>query len=140
MSVDPVRRRTMQAVKSVNTTPEIQVRKLLASEGFRFRLHRKDLPGVPDVVLPGRKKVIFVHGCFWHSHSCTRGKRTPKENSGYWIDKRKKNVRRDRLVLRSLKQLGWETTVVWECELKKVEEVRIRLLNFLGRVGRVAHI
>ncbi len=132
MPADPVRRRTMQAVKSVDTAPEIKVRKLLTSEGFRFRLHRKDLPGVPDVVLPGRKKVIFVHGCFWHSHSCARGKRTPKENSAYWIDKRKKNVKRDRLALRSLKQLGWETTVVWECELKKIEDVRIRLLNFLA--------
>jgi DNA mismatch endonuclease (patch repair protein) len=133
MPVDPVRRRTMQAVKSANTTPEIQVRKLLASEGFRFRLHRKDLPGVPDVVLPGRKKVIFVHGCFWHSHSCRRGKRTPKENSVYWIEKRSKNALRDARNIRLLSDMGWQTEIVWECELSDIASVRDRLLRFLER-------
>jgi DNA mismatch endonuclease Vsr len=108
MPVDPVRRRTMQAVKSVDTTPEIKVRKLLASEGFRFRLHRKDLPGVPDVVFPGQKKVILVHGCFWHSHSCARGQTNPQRELCLLDrqEKEKRNEGHGRVTLTSTIGLG----------------------------------
>lgn len=139
MSVDPVRRRTMQAVKSTNTTPELCIRNILTVEGFRFRLHRKDLPGVPDIVLPGRKKAIFVNGCFWHSHSCSRGKREPKHNADYWFEKRKRNVLRDRRNRRLLNKMGWVSIAVWECDLKNPSRVKNRLLRFLQDDSPVRH-
>lgn len=105
----------MRKVKSKDTGPEKKVRSLLHSLGFRFRLHRKDLPGKPDIVLPKYKTVIFVHGCFWHGHDCKRGDRIPKENKSYWIRKLKDNVNRDKRNIEELSGAGWSVVVVWEC-------------------------
>lgn len=114
---DPHRSRIMRAVKSANTQPEMIVRSLVHRMGFRFRLHRKDLPGTPDLTFPRLRKVIFVHGCFWHGHNCPRGARVPVHNRDYWIAKIARNVERDRKVRRSLRRLGWQSLVVWECKL-----------------------
>jgi len=110
----------MACVKSSNTTPEIQVRKLLHSIGYRFRLHRRDLPGNPDIVLPKYKTVIFVHGCFWHGcPTCHHAQIRPKTNSMYWEKKLDRNLQRDIDNLATLRKLGWNSLVVWECETKK---------------------
>ena len=94
-AVTPVRRRIMQAVKGRDTNPEMIVRRITHSLGYRYRLHCKELPGKPDLVFRPRKKIIFIHGCFWHGHYCKRGNRTPKTNRKYWVEKIKKNVERD---------------------------------------------
>jgi len=122
----------MRQVKSKNTSPELRVRSLLHRMGYRFRLHRRDLPGAPDIVFPGRKKVIFVHGCFWHGHSCPRGSRLPKSNAEYWKKKIAKNKERDRRHIEELLDLGWEALVVWECEVKDIDSLSERLRGFLG--------
>lgn len=121
----------MRAVLSQNTTPELAVRKIVHRLGFRFRLHRADLPGKPDLVLPKWRKVIFVHGCFWHQHSCKRGNRTPKTRVEYWQKKLSGNRRRDRRNRDQLKRLGWSVLVVWECQTKNVEKLTQRLIRFL---------
>lgn len=108
----------MRQVKGRNTTPEIKVRKALTKLGARYRLHRKDLPGNPDIVMPGRKLALFVHGCFWHGHDCARGARVPKQNRDYWVAKVGRNVARDAKNAEALAALGWRVEVVWECELK----------------------
>jgi|SRR6266436_2922971 len=128
-----LRSRIMRAVKSADTTPELIVRSLAHRMGYRFRLHRKDLPGKPDLVFPKLHKVIFVHGCFWHGHDCARGARVPKENRGYWVTKVGKNRERDLTAQEKLTDLGWKTTVFWECELRGREHVQRRLQRFLGR-------
>src|SRR5271169_4334001 len=107
MTPDEVRSRTMRAVKSTNTKPEIVVRRLVHALGYRFRLYRKDLPGSPDLVFPGRRKVIFVHGCFWHRHNCKHGSQTPKTNTAFWVTKIAGNVNRDAENSRRLKREGW---------------------------------
>src|SRR5215471_14058880 len=112
------RSRTMRAVKGANTAPELLVRKIAHSLGYRFRLHRSDLPGKPDLVFVGRRKVIFVHGCFWHGHKCPRGDRMPKTNSDYWTRKIARNAARDKLHISALKKQGWQVGVIWECKLK----------------------
>jgi len=122
----------MRQVKSEDTSPERLVRSLLHRLGYRFRLHRRDLPGSPDIVFPGRKKAIFVHGCFWHGHSCPRGARIPKTNTDYWLKKIAKNKERDRRRLEELRDLGWDVLVVWECETKNIDALRSRLERFLG--------
>jgi len=121
----------MRAVKSRDTKPEMIVRRAAHALGYRFRLHRKDLPGSPDLVFPSRKKAIFVHGCFWHGHDCTRGARMPKANAEYWTTKIGRNVTRDARVRGELASLDWETLTIWECELKDggIEE---RLRGFLA--------
>ncbi len=123
MHVSELRSRTMRAVKSINTRPEVKLRKALHRLGYRYRLHRKNLPGKPDIVFPGRKKVIFLHGCFWHGHDCARGARTPKTNTAYWRAKISSNRQRDDAHLQALHELGWETLVIWECEIKRFPEV-----------------
>ena len=135
MSVDAVRRKTMQAVKAQDTTPELVVRKLLFSLGYRYRLHKKDLPGKPDIVFPGRRKVVFVHGCFWHGHQCKRGNRMPKTNREYWEPKLKRNKQRDKQHIKELRDKGWGVLVVWECEVKEREDLARRLTAFLGAPG-----
>jgi DNA mismatch endonuclease, patch repair protein len=127
-----LRSRIMRAVKGANTAPEIAVRSLVHRMGYRFRLHRRDLPGKPDLVFPRLKKVIFVHGCFWHGHDCARGARMPKANAVYWRAKIARNRSRDALHLKSLKAEGWRAAVIWECELKKRGRVAKRLVRFLG--------
>jgi DNA mismatch endonuclease (patch repair protein) len=121
----------MRAVGRKNTRPEIIVRRLAHSMGYRFRLHRRDLPGKPDIVFPGRRKVIFVHGCFWHGHDCPRGAR-PQSNIEFWHAKLARNVDRDRLQKQALRALGWEPLVVWECETKDREGLANALRGFLG--------
>lgn len=123
----------MRAVKSKNTRPEMLVRSLLHRAGYRFRLHRNDLPGRPDIIFPGRRKIIFVHGCFWHSHSdpaCTRA-RVPKSRADYWIAKLESNAKRDRETAAALEGAGWKSLVIWECELRDLEAVLSRLRAFL---------
>ena len=111
----------MSRIKSRDTKPELTVRSLLHQKGYRFRLHRKDLPGKPDIVLPRFKKIIFVHGCFWHRHEGCRYAYNPKSRVDFWLEKFNKNVERDRQVRAALTQLGWEVHVIWECETKKSE-------------------
>lgn len=121
----------MQAVKSEDTGPEWTVRRLLHAAGYRYRLHAKDLPGHPDLVFPGRRKVIFVHGCFWHGHDCARGARVPKTNTEYWTRKIARNRNRDQDTAERLKELGWEAQIVWECEIKDREILLQKLELFL---------
>src|SRR5271157_2790814 len=109
----------MRAVKSCDTTPELIVRRLAHSMGYRFRLHRKELPGNPDIVFPRLNKIIFVHGCFWHGHNCARGARVPKANRDYWLKKIAGNKVRDRNNLKKLAVKGWTSLVVWECLLAR---------------------
>ncbi|WP_376694679.1 very short patch repair endonuclease [Wenzhouxiangella sp. EGI_FJ10305] len=125
------RSRVMRAVKSKDTEPEMAVRRLVYRMGYRYRLHRKDLPGNPDLVFGSRKKVIFVHGCFWHGHDCKRGSRMPKSNRNYWEQKISRNQERDREHLKALKAGGWRALVLWECELKENGEIERRLSEFL---------
>ena len=122
----------MRAVKDRNTTPELTVRSMVHRMGYRFRLHRKDLPGKPDLVLPRLKKVIFVHGCFWHGHNCARGARMPKTNAAYWQGKIGRNRERDREHLGALKAAGWGVVIVWECALRNAGRVRWRLAKALA--------
>lgn len=130
--LDPVaRRRLMQAVKTKDTGPERAVRSLLHRLGYRFRLHRRDLPGTPDIVLPGRLVAIFVHGCYWHGHGCRIG-RLPKSRLDYWQAKIEANRQRDDRKADSLGALGWRVLVVWQCELKDEAALAEKLGRFLG--------
>ncbi len=127
------RSRNMAAIRSKNTKPEIIVRKLLSEMGIRYRLHRKDLPGKPDIVMPGRRIAIFVHGCFWHMHRCRYGRVIPATNREFWQEKRKGNVERDVRAQRKLRRDRWHILNVWECWTKKPENLRRRLFGFLSR-------
>ncbi len=133
--MDPWPRETRHAVmakvRGKNTKPEIAVRRLLFALGYRYRLHRTDLPGKPDLVFPGRRKVVFVHGCFWHAHDCPRGAR-PKSNEAFWDEKLRRNQERDLRYLAMLSDMGWDVCVIWECELRDVAAVQTKLQRFLG--------
>jgi len=121
----------MSRVTGKNTKPEISVRKILHGMGFRYRLHVRNLPGNPDIVLPRHKKVIFVHGCFWHGHeNCKRSKR-PTTNEQFWNEKINHNIERDLKVISDLNSMGWEVLTVWECETKDPELLKVRLIKFL---------
>lgn len=121
----------MSRVKGRDTKPEILVRSVIHRMGYRFRLHRRDLPGNPDIVLPRHGKVIFVHGCFWHGHvRCSRSKR-PTTNRGFWNEKLDRNVERDARVQRELRSMGWKVLVVWQCETRKPEKLLEKLERFL---------
>ena len=126
------RSRIMARIKTKNTAPEVKLRSILHRHGFRFRLNRKDLPGKPDIVLPKYKAVIFVHGCFWHGHDCKRGRR-PQTNAEFWNQKIDENMKRDKLDVIKLRELGWRVLVVWQCELKKHDQdaLVLRLKEFL---------
>ena len=126
--VSEQRSRNMSAIKSKNTKPEIKVRKVLHSMGYRFRLHSKDLPGSPDIVLPKYKTVIFVHGCFWHRHENCKYATTPKTRSAFWESKFNENIKRDRTNQNNLIKLGWKVLVIWECDLKSTNISNIRKL------------
>ena len=121
----------MQAVRSKDTRPEMVVRRLVHSLGYRYRLHRRDLPGVPDLVFPSRRKIIFVHGCFWHGHHCKNGTRLPKSNRDYWVPKIARNAERDREHLAELARLRWAVLSIWECELGDKARLEERLIEFL---------
>jgi DNA mismatch endonuclease (patch repair protein) len=127
----------MRSVRSEDTGPEIKVRCLLHRLGFRFRLHRADLPGKPDVVLPRYKVALFVHGCFFHMHNCPRAQREPKTNAEYWRKKRQSNADRDARTQKALKKIGWKPVVVWECELRDADALSRRINSkILGRGRR----
>ena len=130
--VSEQRSRNMSAIKSKNTKPEIAVRKLLHSMGYRFRLHRKDLPGSPDIVLPKYKTVIFVHGCFWHRHQNCKYASNPKTRREFWEKKFKENIERDKKTQEKLKNLGWKTKIVWECEIKKQDKLIKKIEDVLN--------
>jgi len=121
----------MAAIRSKDTKPELIVRRLVHAMGYRYRLHQSDLPGKPDLVFSGRRKIIFVHGCFWHLHGCVFS-HVPKSNSAYWTPKLERNRARDVEHLRNLRARGWKCLVLWECELAKSERLHRRLGKFLG--------
>ena len=122
----------MRAVKGRDTGPELAVRRMLHARGYRYRLHRKDLPGKPDMTFPSRRKVVFVHGCFWHGHSCPRGARMPKTNADYWRAKIGRNRERYEAQRAALRDAGWGVLTVWECELRRGDELASRIEAFLG--------
>lgn len=126
----------MRAIKSKDTKPERLVRSMIHALGYRFRLHRDDLPGTPDIVLPRLRKIVLVHGCFWHAHQNCKVAHIPKSNSNYWPSKLQCTVRRDARNQRRLRQLGWSVMVLWECSLKDVDRVSARLARFLGRADK----
>jgi len=121
----------MARVTSENTTPELLVRRLSHSFGYRFRLHRRDLPGNPDLVFVSKRKIVLVHGCFWHQHRCARGRRVPASHRSYWVKKLHGNVKRDERNLRKLRRLGWKVLVIWECQTRDIPKLSSRLRNFL---------
>jgi DNA mismatch endonuclease, patch repair protein len=127
----PARSRIMRAIKSRNTAPELLVRRLAHGMGYRFRVHRKDLPGTPDLVFPARRKAIFVHGCFWHCHDCGGGPRVPAHNRAYWKKKLTRNKKRDQAACAALTTLGWKVRVFWECELQNLKRTERKLRTFL---------
>ena len=127
--ISSTRSKNMSAIKSKNTKPEIEVRKLLHSMGFRFRLHRKDLPGSPDIFLPKFKTVIFVHGCFWHRHENCKYSSTPKTRVQFWEKKFNSNILRDLENQKKIKDIGLRSIIIWECELKNKKELEKKLFD-----------
>lgn len=125
------RSEVMRRVKGRDTTPERILRRLLTELGARYRLHRKDLPGSPDIVLPGRRLAVFAHGCFWHGHDCARGARVPKANRDYWLGKIGRNRTRDVAAREALVAAGWRVETVWECEMKDEAALKARLAAVL---------
>jgi DNA mismatch endonuclease (patch repair protein) len=127
----------MSRVRHKDTTPEMVVRRLVHGLGYRYRLHRRDLPGQPDLVFPGRRKVILVHGCFWHQHGCPIY-RYPKSRLDFWGPKRARNVQRDQQNQARLHHLGWDVLVVWECQAKRADtaDLAVRLRDFLEATSR----
>ena len=121
----------MSRIKGKDTKPELLLRKLLFSLGFRYRVNYPALPGKPDIVFPKRKKVIFVHGCFWHRHNCQTGKKEPKSNTAYWIPKFERNKKRDNGNKKELLSTGWKVMEIWECELKDQLNLTNRIKSFL---------
>lgn len=122
----------MRRVKGKDTAPELTVRKALTALGARYRLHRADLPGKPDIVMSGRRLAILVHGCFWHGHDCARGSRVPKDNRDYWVGKVEKNRCRDAKNRVALAALGWRVETIWECDLKDADALAARLRGLLS--------
>ncbi len=125
----------MRQIRSKDTNPELVLRRLLHRLGYRFRLHCKDLPGKPDLVFPARRKVIFVHGCFWHQHSGCREGRVPGTRLEYWAPKLARNQQRDQAAQSALEELGWQFLVVWECELKDTTAALRTVKRFLGKAA-----
>ena len=129
------RSHNMRRILSKGMLPELAVRSMVHRMGFRFRLHRKDLPGKPDLVFPSRRKVIFVHGCFWHAHDCSVAHK-PKSNAAYWGPKLKRNQARDVKNIEALTVAGWKSLIVWECETRESKSVARRIRVFLGKKRR----
>lgn len=126
----------MSRIGGKNTAPEMTVRRLLHQLGYRYRLHRRDLPGVPDIVFPSRGKVIFVNGCFWHAHGCKIG-RLPKSKLEFWIPKLDRNRSRDSRNRKSLRSQGWGVLTVWQCQTKSLNSMKQRIISFLGPPGKI---
>lgn len=122
----------MSSVKTKDTGPEIAIRKLLFARGYRYRLHPADLPGKPDIVFPGRNKIVFVHGCYWHGHRCDKG-RLPKSRLEYWRPKIALNKKRDARNIGKLRRSGWGVLVVWQCQLKTAESLANKMERFLDK-------
>ena len=127
------RSRQMRLIRSRDTKPELFIRRLVHGLGYRYRLHRRDLPGTPDLVFPSKRKVIFVHGCFWHGHSCRLGARVPKSRQDYWTNKIFHNVERDRTAVERLQLMGWGPLVIWECQRQNKDELTAILIQFLEK-------
>lgn len=121
----------MAAIKGKNTKPEMVVRRLIHGLGYRYRLHRKDLPGKPDLVFPSRRKIIEVYGCYWHMHDCPYGRVVPKTNAEFWQAKRLSNVARDTRNIKALTEQGWKVLIIWECEIKDTNTLQKRVTHFL---------
>ena len=121
----------MRAIRGKGTKPEVFVRRLAHSLGYRFRLYAAKLPGKPDIVFPSRRKIILVHGCFWHRHMCRKGRSSPTTRARFWRDKLNKNRVRDAANRRRLRRLGWRVLVVWECQLANVDVLKSRIERFL---------
>jgi DNA mismatch endonuclease, patch repair protein len=130
------RSKLMSRVRSTNTAPERVVRGLAHRMGHRFRLHRRDLPGSPDLVFVSLRKIVFVHGCFWHQHNCPAGRRMPKTRTAFWRGKLLGNQTRDRRTIARLRRLGWRVLVVWECQVDDTRSLAVKLRAFLGRRRR----
>jgi len=126
------RSQMMRSIRKTDTTPELIVRKLLRELGVRYRLHARDLPGSPDIVMRGKKKAVLVHGCFWHQHEGCKLAKQPSTRPEYWLPKLARNQERDRLALTALSELGWNSLVVWECELEDLEGLRCKLKEFVS--------
>lgn len=122
----------MASIRSRDTKPEVLVRRVAHALGYRFRLHSRSVPGSPDLVFPRLRAVVFVHGCFWHRHTCPTGRKVPKSRLDYWGPKLARNAARDKRTLRALRRDGWRVLVVWECQTRDVERLRERLAAFLG--------
>jgi len=133
------RSEVMSKIKGKNTKPELILRCNLFKQGFRFRIHRKDLPGKPDIVLPKYKTVIFVHGCFWHYHKSCREGRIPSTNSKFWQDKLEHNISKDKENMKALKKENWKVFVVWECEIEKQFERTIKKLTAKIKLQQQSH-
>jgi len=135
MSLDPLskeeRSERMSKIRSHNTKPEISVRRLVYGLGYRYRLHAKELPGHPDLVFRPKRKVIFVHGCYWHQHGCGHY-RMPKSRTEYWLPKLAKNIERDKHNINQLERDGWKVLVIWECEIKEVDQLTRKIQEFLS--------
>jgi len=129
------RSENMRRIKSKNSTPELALRTLIFKMGFRYRLHASQLPGKPDLVFPGRKKAIFLHGCFWHQHGPCPDSRLPKSRQDYWLPKLKRNQERDKDAQRKLRELGWNSLVIWECEMKDPTKIKKTVQKFLKEKG-----
>lgn len=121
----------MRRVKSSDTAPEIALRQLVWSLGYRYRKNRRDIIGHPDIAFIGRKRAIFLHGCFWHRHDCALGRRVPKSKTAFWNAKFERNVRRDKQVQRELEAAGWRSLIIWECELRDPSKIERRVRKFL---------
>jgi DNA mismatch endonuclease (patch repair protein) len=127
----------MSRIGGRDTAPELLVRRLLHALGYRFRLHRRNLPGTPDIVFPSRQKVIFVNGCFWHAHGCPIG-RPPKSHPDFWLPKLQRNRLKDASDRRILRNLGWGVFTVWQCQTKSIDQLQAHLLSFLGPPGKIS--
>ena len=121
----------MSRIRGKDTKPEMVVRSMVHRMGFRYRLHQKNLPGKPDIVLTRHRKIIMVHGCFWHMHNCRYGRVVPKTNAKFWQEKRAATVARDKRNLRQLRKDGWKVLTIWECQIKKSKALINRIVNFL---------
>ena len=132
---DAIRRR-MSRIRKTEPLPELAVRRIVRQLGYRYRLHRRDLPGTPDLVFAGRRKVLFVHGCFWHQHECPLGWKQPGSRREYWLPKLARNVERDQQSQATLRVSGWDVMTVWECEIKNEPALTERLQAFLSGASR----
>jgi DNA mismatch endonuclease (patch repair protein) len=121
----------MRRIRSKNTAPELLIRSLIFKSGYRYRLHRKDLPGTPDLVFPKLHKVIFINGCFWHQHKCKEA-HIPKSNREYWLPKLEQNITRDKENCKKLRKMGWSVLVLWECKTENLNTLRRKIIEFLN--------